>query len=199
MFHGLRPPCVEYLVVMLTLLSTELSQVITDELAEHSSTVCDGDRQTIACPLPCYCRALEYRAVRCDAGGLTSIPSSVWRVVPVSLNLSFNSIAEWTAIDVTSADDDHVACLRTLILRYSGLRRVLPRAFERLRSLRWLMLDHNHITTLHSATFVGLRRLELLDISHNELVVLSQSLFDELHQLQVKPHATPSTGGQSNS
>jgi len=183
--QGLRPPCVEYLAVLLTLLSTELTQVVTDELSKRSSTACDDDRRTIACPLPCYCRAPDYRSVRCDFGGLTSIPVSVWSVVPVSLNFSFNSIAEWTDVDVTSADDNDVACLRTLILGHSGIMRIRPRAFKRLRELRRLMLDHNHITTLHSATFVGLRHLELLDVGHNDLAALPQSLFDDLIRLKV--------------
>ena len=126
--------------------------------------------------------------MRCDAGGLTSIPASVWTVIPTSLNLSSNSIVEWTDIDVTSADDNHIACLSTLILSHSSVTRVRPRAFERLRALRRLSLDHNYITTLQSTTFVGLRHLELLDLSHNELVDLSQSLFDEVNQLKVYNH-----------
>jgi len=169
--------------VLWTLLFTKLTQVITDELAKHeSSTFCDADRQTIACPLPCYCSAPAYRSVRCDDGGLTSIPAAVWSVVPVSLNLSFNTIAEWTILD---AKDTHVACLRTLILSHSGVANLQPRAFERLRVLLQLMLDHNHIKTLQASTFAGLRRLELLDVSHNQLVVLPQSLFDQLKQLKV--------------
>lgn len=183
--HGLKPPYVEHLAVLLTLLSTELTQVVTEELAKRSSTVCDDNPKTIACPLPCYCRAPNYRSVRCDAGGLTSVPASVWTVVPTSLNFSFNSIAEWTGIDAASADDNHVACLRTLVISHSSVKRVRPQAFERLQGLRQLMLDHNDITMLHSDTFVGLWRLELLDVSHNQLVALSQSLFDQLNQLKV--------------
>ena len=185
-----RPPYVEYTAVLLTLLSIELTQVITDELAKQSSVACDDDRKTIACPLPCYCRAPNYRSVRCDAGGLTSVPSSVWTVVPVSLNLSFNGIAEWTGIDVTVADDSRVACLRTLILGHSGVTRIRPRAFERLRELRHLTIDHNHITMLDSDTFVGLRHLELLDVSHNDLVFLPQTLFNDLTQLKVHVYNT---------
>jgi len=181
----LRPPHVEYLAVLLTLLSIEMSHVITDEPSKHGSTACADGWKTIACPLPCYCRAPDYRSVRCDAGGLTSVPASVWSVVPVSLNFSFNDIAEWTGIDVSVADDQHVACLGSLILRHSGIERIRPRAFERLRGLRQLMLDHNHIVKLDTATFVGLRRLELLDISHNKLTALPHSLFDELAQLKV--------------
>ena len=180
--HGSRLPYFDYVAVLLTLLSTELSQVITDELARQSSTLCEVDRKTVSCPLPCYCRAPDYRSVRCDAGGLTSIPASVWSVMPVSLNFSFNSIAEWADVDASS---QNVACLRTLILSHGGVTRVRARAFEQLRALRRLTLDHNHITTLDAQTFVGLRRLEMLDLSHNELVTLPQSLFDQLSQLKV--------------
>jgi len=182
----LRHQYFEYVAVLLTLLSIELTQVITDEQAKRSSTVCDDDQKTIiTCPLPCYCRAPDYRSVRCDSGGLTSVPASVWTVVPVSLNFSLNDIAEWTEIDVTVADDKHVACLSTLIVSRSGVTRIRPRAFERLRELRQLMLHHNYIGMLDSATFVGLRHLELLDISHNGLVALPQSLFDDLGRLKV--------------
>jgi len=173
----------EYLAALLTLLSIELAQVITDE---QRSTACDDNQKTvIACPLPCYCRAPDYRSVRCDAGGLRSVPASVWTVVPVSLNFSLNDIDEWTNIDISEADDNHVACLSTLIVSHSGVTRIRPRAFERLQGLRQLMLHHNRIVMLESATFVGLRQLELLDISHNRLVVLPQSLFDDLGQLEV--------------
>jgi len=179
--QGLRSPYVE----RLAMLSIVLTRVVSELPTERSSTLCAHDRRTIACPLPCYCGAPDHRSVRCDAGGLTSVPASVWSVVPVSLNLSFNSIAEWTGIDVTSADDEHVACLGTLILSHSGVTSIRPHSFERLRGLRELLLDHNQIVVLDSAMFVGLRRLELLDVSHNQLVSLPQSLFDELNQLKV--------------
>lgn len=172
--------------MLLTLLSVELTQVITDELAGRGRAwpaACDG--QTIACPLPCYCRAPDYRAVRCDVGGLTSVPSSVWSVMPVSLNLSFNDITEWSGVHVTVADDQEVSCLNTLILSHSGLTHVRARSFDRLRSLRQLTLDHNHLTALDPTTFRGLEQLDLLDISHNELVLLPPSLFDDLSQLRV--------------
>jgi len=179
--HRLSPPYVECVTVLLTLLSTALTPVVLQEPAQ----LCHDDRKPIACPLPCYCGAPDYRSVRCDAGGLRSVPASVWSVVPLSLNFSFNNVAEWTHIDVASADDEHVACLGTLILDHSGIVRLRPRAFERLRGLRQLRLHHNRISTLQTAAFVGLRRLELLDLSHNELVALPRSLFDELSQLKV--------------
>ena len=181
---------VDYAAMLLTLLSVELTQVITDELTGRSwpaAAPCNDDRQqTVACPLPCYCRAPDHRAVRCDAGGLTAVPASVWSVVPLSLNFSLNDIAEWTGIDVTVADDRQVACLSTLILGHSGVTHIRPRAFERLRGLRQLTIDHNHITKLDSTTFIGLHQLQLLDLSHNDLVVLPQSLFSDLSQLRAR-------------
>ena len=164
------------------MLSIVLNQVVSKQPVEQN---CDADHWTVACPLPCYCRQPDVRSVRCDAGGLTSVPASVWTVVPVSLNLSFNTITEWTGIDVSTADNTQLACLDTLTLSHSGLVRIRPRSFERLRGLRQLVLNHNLITTLDSTTFVGLQRLELLDISHNQLVALPLSIFDELHQLKV--------------
>jgi len=166
-------------------LSIVLTQVVSELPAGRSSTLCADDRASVACPLPCYCGAADYRSVRCDAGGLTSVPSSVWSVAPVSLNFSFNRVVEWTGVDVASADDEHVACLSTLILSHSGVARIRPGAFRRLRGLRQLLLDHNQIVALDSAMFVGLQRLQLLDVSHNQLVFLPQSLFDELTQLKV--------------
>lgn len=185
--RGLIAVYVEHVARHLVLISMiSLTRVISQEQTAQSSTLCDDARQTIACPLPCYCRAPDHRAVRCDDGGLTSVPASVWSVAPVSLNFSFNAIAEWTGVGVSTTDNDHhVACLATLILSHSGVGRIRPRSFERLRGLRRLMLDHNDIATLDEASFVGLRQLQLLDVSHNELVALPHSLFYDLAQLKV--------------
>jgi len=182
--RGLRSPHVECLAVMLSMALTRVGSG-----PPSAEPQCVDDRAaaatTAACPLPCYCGAGDRRSVRCDAAGLTAVPASVWTVVPLSLNFSFNDVAEWTGVDAASADDTHVSCLGTLILSHCRVARIRPGAFERLRGLRRLRLDHNELAALDAAMLVGLRRLELLDVSHNQLGFLPQSLFDQLKQLKV--------------
>ncbi|XP_053084392.1 TLR4 interactor with leucine rich repeats [Pangasianodon hypophthalmus] len=127
-----------------------------------------------ACPELCECPRAQH--VLCANRGLHAVPESS-RSVRV-LGLAGNFIGNVSALALA-----HYGHLTRLDLQFNQIRRVHPKAFEKLVELEELYLGHNLISTLHPGTFGPLQKLTVLYGNDNDIRDLTGDTFGRLERL----------------
>lgn len=131
-------------------------------------------RARAACPELCECPRTQH--VFCANRGLRTVPESSQSARVLSL--AGNFIGNLSALAL--ARYSHVT---RLDLQFNQIRRVHPKAFEKLVELEELYLGHNLISTLHSGTFGQLQKLAVLYGNDNDIRELTGETFGKLESL----------------
>lgn len=131
-------------------------------------------RARAACPDLCDCQRAQH--VLCANRGLRAVPESSQSVRV--LGLAGNFIGNVSALAL--AGYSH---LTRLDLQFNQIRRVHPKAFEKLVELEELYLGHNLISTLHPGTFGQLQKLAVLHGNDNNIRELIGETFGKLKSL----------------
>lgn len=131
-------------------------------------------RAHAACPEFCECPRAQH--VLCANRGLRTVPESSQSARVLSL--AGNFIGNLSALAL--ARYSHVT---RLDLQFNQIRRVHPKAFEKLVGLEELYLGHNLISTLHPGTFGRLQNLAVLYGNDNDIRELTGETFGKLESL----------------
>lgn len=127
-----------------------------------------------ACPELCECPRAQH--VFCANRGLRAVPESSQSVRVLCLAGNFIGNVSSLAL----APYGH---LTRLDLQFNQIRRVHPKAFEKLVELEELYLGHNLISTLHPGTFEPLQKLAVLYGNDNDIRELAGGTFGKLDSL----------------